>query len=138
MHYYILAVSKNTAHFLEVKNGEVKACDISGMPKNQSDAWEGMERQTEEFQSDSSDVSEVETKAYLQKIAKSLHTLLHEHQLPLVFAGAVELYGIYKHLDTSGRLLEKYVQGSPDHMDGKELVQHADPIVKEAADKTRD
>lgn len=135
MHYYILTVSKNRAHFLEVKNNEVKACDIPGMPKTQAEAWEGMELQTEEFQSNAKDDSEKETTLYLQKIAKSLHTLLHEHHLPLVFAGVEELYGMYKHLDTSGRLLERYIAGSPEHMDGKELVEKANPIVQEAVDK---
>jgi hypothetical protein len=135
MQYYILAVSKNNAHFLEVKNGDINACDISGMPKNQGEAWEGMERQTEEFQSNTSDDSETETKIYVQKIAKSLHTLLHEHHLPLVFTGVEELYGMYKHFDTSGRLLENYIKGSPEHMDGKMLMEHADPIVKESVEK---
>ncbi len=135
MHYYILTVSKNRAHFLEVKNNEVKACDIPGMPKTQAEAWEGMETQNEEFQSNAKDDSEVETKMYLQKIAKSLHTLLHEHHLPLVFAGVEELHGLYKHLDTSGRLLEKFIAGNPEHMDGKQLVEHANPIVQEAVDK---
>jgi hypothetical protein len=116
MQYYILAVSKNNAHFLEVKNGDINACDISGMPKNQGEAWEGMERQTEEFQSNTSDDSD-------------------EHHLPLVFAGVEELYGMYKHFDTSGRLLENYIKGSPEHMDGKMLMEHADPIVKESVEK---
>lgn len=135
MHYYILALSRNRAHFLEVKNAEIEALPIAGMPANVEDAWAGMEEQTEEFQSNTKDDAEVETKLYLQKIAKSLHTFLHEQQLPLVFAGVEELYGLYKHLDTSGRLLEDYVKGNPDHMEAEELLKHADPIVKAAADK---
>ncbi len=135
MHYYILALSRNRAHFLEVNNAEIEAIQIPGMPGNQGEAWEGMTLQTEEFQSNAKDDAEVETKVYVQKVAKSLHTYLQEHHLPFVFAGVEELYGMYKHMDTSGRLLEKYVKGNPDHMEAEELLKHAEPIVKEAAEK---
>ena len=137
MHYYILAVSRNVAHFLEAKNGEVHAMDIPDMPHSQADAWAGMDNKENSVLSNTKDDTELETKVYLQKIAKSLHTFLHEQQLPLVFVGVSELHGMYKHLDTSGRLLEAFAHGNPDHMQGEEILKHTDPIVKEAADKRK-
>lgn len=149
MHYYILAVSRNSAHFLEVNNAEVEAHDIAGMPHSLEEAWAGTEHTEESQQMHSTgngrvafhgqgnvkDDKEGETKIYLQKIAKSLHTLLHEQDAPLVFAGVEELYGLYKHLDTSGRLLEGFIHGNPDRLDGEELVKHAEPLIREAMDK---
>lgn len=134
MQYYILAVSKNHAHFLQVQHGEVEAVDIPGMPHSQEEAWQGMEASNESFQAHEND-SDVETKTYLQKIAKSLHAFLQEHHAPLIFAGVEELYGLYKGLDTSGKLLEEYIKGSPDQMDGKKLIDHAEPIIKAATEK---
>lgn len=149
MHYFILAVSRNTAHFLEVNGTEIEARDISGMPHSVEEAWAGTEH-TEESQqvhstgngtaafhgqSNAKDDNEMETKTYLQKIAKSLHAFLHEQHAPLVFAGVEELFGLYKHLDTSGRLLDGFIHGNPDQMDGKQLVEHAQPIIQEAMDK---
>ncbi|UPA23068.1 hypothetical protein K8942_02535 [Candidatus Peribacteria bacterium] len=149
MHYFILALSRNTAHFMEVTGTTIESREISGMPHSVAEAWAGMERMEENQQSHSSgngmsafhgqggakDENEVETKAYVQKIAKSLHAFLHEQHAPLVFAGVEELYGIYKQVDTSGRLLEEYIHGNPDHMQGEDLVTHAEPIVKAAAEK---
>lgn len=149
MHYYILALSRNTAHFMEVTGTTIESRDMNGMPGSVAEAWAGMERMEENQQSHSSgngttafhgqggakDLNEIETKAYVLKIAKSLHAFLHEQHAPLVFAGVEELYGMYKSLDTSGRLLEDYIQGNPDHMQGEDLVKAAEPIVKAAAEK---
>ena len=137
MHYYILAVSRNVAHFLEVKNGEVKAMDIPGLVHSQAEAWEGMTNKENSVLSNTKDDTEMETEVYLHKIAKSLHTFLHEQHAPLVFVGVEELHGMYKHLDTSGRLLEKFVHGNPDRMDAKELLKDTDPIVQEYANKRK-
>ncbi len=149
MHYYILAVSRNTAHFLEVNNTEVEARDIPGMPHSLEEAWAGTEH-TEESQQvhstgngtvafhgqgNAKDDKEVETKVYLQKIAKSLHAFLVEQHAPLVFAGVEELHGLYRHLDTSGRLLDGFIRGNPDQLDGEELIKHAEPLIREAMDK---
>lgn len=151
LHYYVLAVSKNNAHFLEVNGSEVTAKDIAGMPRSLAEAWEGTEHTDESLtfhstgngnvafsgHSNAKDDAEIEAKVYMQKIAKSLHTILHEQQLPLVFAGVEELYGMYRHLDTSGRLLDGYIHGSPEQMDAEEILKKAEPIVREAAGKKR-
>jgi hypothetical protein len=149
LHYYVLAVSKKSAHFLEVKGSGIEAKDIAGMPHSLEEAWQGMERDEESIQAHSAggghdafhgqggakDVAEMEATVYLQKIAKSLHTILHEQHQPLVFAGVEELFGMYRKLDSSGRLLDGFVHGSSDRMDAEKLITKAEPIVREAAEK---
>ncbi|HVW67282.1 MAG TPA: hypothetical protein VHA78_06190 [Candidatus Peribacteraceae bacterium] len=151
LHYYVLAVSKNSAHFLEVNGSEITAKDIPGMPHSLAEAWEGTEHTDESLSfhstgngtvafsghSNAKDDAEIEAKVYLQKIAKSLHTLLHEQKLPLVFAGVEELFGIYRSVDASGRLLDSFVHGNPEQMEAEELLKKAEPIVQEAAGKKR-
>ncbi len=145
MHYYLLTLSKNRACLLEVNGDTVHEKKIDGMPVDQADAWKGMEHQEKSLQFHSAgggnamfhgqggakDESEVEMEGYVHKVAKSLHTMLHGRHVPLVFAGVSELHGVFKKFDTSGCLLDAYVKGNADEMDGKELRTHADPIVKE-------
>ncbi len=151
LHYYLLAVSKNSAHFLEVRDGEIEAIEIPNMPKSVEDAWAGMERDEQSLQTHSSgggtaafhgqggakDEKEVEVTVYLQKIAKSLHTFLHEQHAPMIFVGVQELFGIYHKLDTSGRLLSSFIHGSPEHIEAEELLAKADPIIREDANAFR-
>lgn len=147
-HYYILAVSKQHAHLLEVSDAEASFKEVTDMPSSLADAWKGMEHNDESLQfhsvgggaasfhgqGNAKDDEEMELKVYLQKIAKSLHTFLHEQHSPLVFAGVEELHGLYQHLDTSGKLLSAYIRGNPDRMDAKEILEKAEPIVRAALD----
>lgn len=151
LHYYILAVSKNHAHFVEAKDGELEAIKIPGMPHSFAEANAGDDKKEESQQmhstgggnaafhgsSNAKDNNEEESTDYLRKIAKSLHAFLDQHRLPVVFAGVDELHGIYKNLDASNRMLPEFVRGNPDHMDAEELLKHADPIVQAAADSKR-
>lgn len=151
LHYYILAVSRNHAHFLEVKDGELEALNIPGMPGSLAEAWAGTEHTDESLQSHSAgnghamfhgqanakDDKEMEVTTYLRKISKSLHPFLEEHRLPMVFAGVDELHGIYSKLPSTSRMLSEFVRGNPDHMEAEELLGHADPIVQEAANRRK-
>lgn len=146
LHYYVLAISAKSAHFLEVEDGELEAKEIPDMPRSIEEAWAGMEHTGESLSfhstgngsvgfsghSNAKDDKENELMVYLQKIAKSLHTLLHEHDVPLVFAGVAELHGIYKSLDTSGKLLEDFIKGNPDRLEAKAMMDKAEPIVTAA------
>jgi len=145
MHYYILAVSKKSVRFLEVLNGNISQKEVEGMPKSIDEAWEGMERQEKSLQFHSTgggtagfhgqggakDVEEQEEDRFIKKIAKSLHTFLHEQHDPLIFAGVEEEFGMFRKFDESGKLLNAYIQGSPDQLKGEELVQRAEPLVHE-------
>lgn len=146
-HYFILAVSKKRAAFFEVKGRSVLERAIDGMPLSVEDAFKGMEHTdhqlnfhstgngTAAFHGDGGekDQQEIEMTVYLKGIAKSLHTLLHESKLPLVFAGVTEEYGIYKKYDESGMLLDGFIKGNPDMTMKEELLAKASPIVAEHA-----
>lgn len=149
MHYYILAVSKNKSRFFEVKDGDISEKSIDGMPGSVDAAWEGMERQDKSLQFHSSgggtamfhgqggakDTETTETEVYLHKIAKSIHTLVHEQHAPVVFAGVEELFGHYRALDTSGMLQDEYIRGNPDDLRLEELLESSKPIVEKVIGK---
>ncbi len=144
MHYFILAVSKNRAQLLEITGDKVLPRAVEGMPVSMADAWKGMERSEQSLQFHSSgsgtaafhgsggvsDLVEKEEDQYVHSLAQSLHALLHEQHDPLVFAGVTELYGMFKKFDSSGKLLDDYIQGSPDQLNGEDLKTRADEIVK--------
>jgi len=143
MQYYILAVSKNHTQLFSVNGDSITPQPIDGMPTSLADAWKGMERDERSAgthstgsgmgsvhgQVGASDVNEQEEDRFIHAVAKSVHTLIHNQPHPLVFAGVAEEFGMFRKFDTSGRLLDEYVQGSPDQMDMLELKQKADPIV---------
>lgn len=145
MHYFILAVSKNHAQLFEVNNDAISPRGVDGMPSNMQDAWKGMERHDKSLQFHStggntagfhgqggaSDTQEQEENVYLHTIAKSVHTLVHEARVPLVFAGVEEQYGMFKKFDQSGTLLDAYIRGSSEHATMEDLKAKADPIVHE-------
>lgn len=144
-HYFVLAVSKKKAALFEVKGRYVESRGIDGMPNSLEDAWKGMEHTDKQLNFHSTgngtamfhgdggekDQKEIEATVYLQAIAKSLHTLLHEAKLPLVFAGVTEEYGIYKKFDESGCLLDAYIKGNPDMTTKEELLAKSLPLVEE-------
>lgn len=144
MHYFILAASKNHSKLFEVNGDTVAPHSIEGMPSSMADAWKGMERQEQSMQSHSAghghamtsgqggakDVMEQEEDKYMHDLAHSLHTFLHNQHAPLVFFGVEEEYGMFKKFDQSGKLIEEYVHGSPDHLTLEQMKEKADPIVK--------
>jgi hypothetical protein len=144
MQYFIIAVSKNHAQLFQVTSEGITPLAVEGMPANMSEAWAGMERHEQSIQSHSSgggtsmlhgqggakDVEEQEEDEYLRKIAKGVHSVVHTARLPLVFAGTVEEYGMFKKFDQSDMLLEDYIKGSAQQMPMEELKQKADEIVK--------
>lgn len=144
MQYFILAVSKGHAQLFQVAGKSITPLAVEGMPENIGEAWAGMERHEKSLQSHSAgngnammhgqggakDTEEQEEDIYLHKIAKSVHDIAHGARLPLVFAGTVEEYGMFKKFDKSGALLEDYVKGSAEHMPMEELKEKADEIVK--------
>jgi hypothetical protein len=144
MHYFILSLSKNRAQLFEVTGTHILPYGVEGMPTSMADAWKGTERHEQSIQSHSSgdgnvmmhgqggakDTQEQEEDVYIHAVAKSLHTVLHNQHDPLVFFGVEEEYGMFKKFDQSGRLLEDYVRGNPDHLTLEELKEKADPIVR--------
>lgn len=131
MQYFILASSKNRSQLFEVIDDVIQPHAIQGMPRSIADAWRGMERESGDHnQRNANDVTEQEENEYLHSIAKSLHEFLHGHGAPLVFAGVEEAYGMFKKFDQSGCLLERHIQGSPDHLTMEELKAKADPIAR--------
>lgn len=143
MKYYILAVSKNHTQFFSVDGDSIAPHAVEGMPASMADAWAGMERHEQSVQRHSmgngntgfhgqggaKDVTEQEEDRYMHAIAKSVHTLVHEQHLPLVFAGVAEQFGMFRSFDASGHLLDEYIQGSPDQLSMEDLKTKADPIV---------
>lgn len=133
MHYFILAASKNHSKLFEVKSNTVSPHSIEGMPASMADSWVGMERQDHMMngQGAASDVEEQEEDKFMHDLAHSLHTFLHNQHAPLIFFGVEEEYGMFKKFDQSGKLIEEYVHGSPDHLTLEQMKEKADPIVQE-------
>lgn len=143
-HYFVLAVSKKKATLFEVNGRNIEARAVDGMPLSVEDAFAGMEHTerkvnfhstgngTAAFHGDGGekDQQEIEMTVYLKSVAKSLHTMLHEKAVPLVFAGVTEEYGIYKKFDESDCLLDEYIKGNPDMTMKQELLKKSYPIVE--------
>ncbi len=144
MHYFVLAMSKKKATLFEVKGRSIMAREVDGMPSSVEDAFKGMEhtdRQvnfhstgngTAAFHGDGGekDQQEIEMTVYIKAVANSMHTLLHESKLPLVFAGVTEEYGIFKKFDQSGMLLDEFIKGNPDMTMKEDLLERSRPIAE--------
>ncbi len=150
--YFLLTVSKKAAHFYAVTNDRIEEREVEGMPRSMEEAWAGMERQEKSLQTHSTqrgetglhghggakDVEEQEEDRYMQELAKSLHTLLREERLPLVFAGVTELFGMFRAFDKSDCLLDRSVGGSPDATTLEDMKEKADAIAAEHLEGQRE
>lgn len=131
MHYFILSLNKHHSQLFEVTGDRIEPRGVDAMPTSLADAWKGLEREDGSHnQLNANDVAEQEEDAYIRMAAKSLHTLLHSQHDPLIFAGVAEAHGMFKKFDTSGRLLEEFIQGSTEHTPMEELKAKADPIAR--------
>lgn len=150
--YFILAVSKKKASLYEVNGRSVEERAVDGMPASLEDAWKGMEHTEKNLQFHSTgngtvafhghggakDQQDVEAEVYFKSVAKSIHTLIHETKIPLVFAGVEEAYGLFKKFDETGMLLEEYVRGNPDTTEKEDLREQSLPIVAKESTKHRE
>lgn len=151
MQYFIVSASKNHAQLYEVRDDRILPRGVDGMPTSMAEAWQGMERQEKSIQfygggpgaannpvfhgtgGGAKETEKQEEEEYYHKLAKSMHTILHEARAPVVFAGVPAAYGLFKKYDMSGYLLDAYIHGSPDRLSPQELKEKADEIVRAAA-----
>jgi hypothetical protein len=66
---------------------------------------------------------------YFRQIDRGLHEVLREERAPLVLAAVDYLVPIYREANTYPHLLEKWVEGNPDHITAKELHDRAWALV---------
>ena len=66
---------------------------------------------------------------FLKEVEKGVTSILRMENLPLILAGVEYEMGLYRKENTYQRLLEKGINGAPDHVALRTLHQHAMGIV---------
>jgi hypothetical protein len=69
---------------------------------------------------------------FIRVIDRALNRMLKDKSIPLVLACIACSQAVYREINSYPRLLDAYVQGSPDHWDNRELWQRSWPLVEQA------
>lgn len=135
-HYAVLAVSQNSARFIDVHGDTAEVVAVREMPVMMDGTsgahTSGMGQEQFHGKTAPGDNRESELTVYLLRIQHALEHALHKQYLPIVFAGVQELFGLYRKIDKSGFLSAEYIKGSPDRLSPGELAALARPIAGQA------
>jgi hypothetical protein len=71
---------------------------------------------------------------YLREVDREVGRALENKNAPLVFAGDVSLFPLYKQANSSPSLVESFIRGNPDELSSTELHAQAWPLVEEQLD----
>lgn len=146
MTFLLLILSKHQVRLFSVRGEEVQALSPTDLPASMKDAWEGMERHEQSLQFHSGagggghavfhgqggakDVESQEEEHFLHRVYKAIRPLMHDEQLPLVFAGVEHAYGLLRTFDDTGLLVEEYVHGNHDDVPAEEIIEKAMPLAR--------
>lgn len=153
--FYILTLSINKTRLFSGTRDQIDEVDLGNIPTSMKQAlWmDDPEKHTEFhtgasspgrggkrqaiFHGHGSKSSEEKTnlRRYFQYVDRGLNELLEDRSIPMVLAGVEYLLPIYHQVNSYDGLLDKGIEGNPDELDEKTLLEHAweivEPIFKE-------
>ena len=74
---------------------------------------------------------------YFRQIDEGLGDILHGEKAPLVVAGVDYLLDLYREVNSYHRIMDRDVEGNPEHLSEEELHERAWPIVEEVLERER-
>lgn len=157
--FFVLAFSQNAVRLLQGTRFGVSEVDLQGVPRNLAEALlthdkdEMLTFHTRPAGGLGSwgaiysghgvgiDDKKDDILRYFQKVAHGLHPLLKDEQAPLVLAGVDYLLPLYRKASAYPHLLEKEIEGNPDHLSNQELHDKAwrlvQPLFQQVQNKAR-
>ncbi|MFW6180326.1 MAG: hypothetical protein ACOC8N_01160 [Spirochaetota bacterium] len=155
--FYLLAVSLKQARFFQGTREGLRQLEPAGMPRGMEEVlkYEDIEKQLQwhtratppgrgerpaMFHGIAEWKDEVKARVlqYLRKVDQALHGVLREESAPLIFAGVTPLFALYREANTYHHLVDRFVEGNPDHLRPHELLQRVEPVVREHAEMRRE
>jgi hypothetical protein len=152
--FYLVALSLKQTWFFQGTREGLRQLELENMPKGMEEALQYTEIEKQlQFHTRSAPPGRGERPAmfhgigewkddvkayvfqYLRKVDQALHHVLREETAPLIFAGVSSLFPLYREANTYQHLVEKIVEGNPDHLQAHQLLERASPIVEEHASK---
>lgn len=145
--FYVLAVSQNSVRLFQGTRFTLSPVDLKGVPRNFAEALlthdkdEVLTFHTRPTSGGSwgaifeghgvgIDDKKDDLLRYFQRIDRALHLLFREERAPLLVATVDYLQPIYREASTYPHLLEKGIDGNPDHLSEKDLHARAWAIVE--------
>jgi len=155
--FYVLALSQHEIRLLQGTRFSVAEVDLSDVPESLEEAmrWDDPERQLQWHSQTgqradtvrramfhghgfaSADDPKDYIRQYFRQIDEGLADILHGEKAPLVVAGVDYVLDLYREVNSYHRIMDKDVEGSPEHLTEDELHERAWPIVEEVLEKER-
>jgi hypothetical protein len=147
--YFVLAVSQNQARLYKGSHRELWELEVASLPANLKQALNyqqpegsfqfhsgqpalpGKEGLVYHSQAGGVDEAKEELTAYFRSIDRALVPYLkaQEPPLPLVFCGVGSLFPLYREVNSYPQLVDRPVEGNPDHWTHAELMARISPAV---------
>jgi hypothetical protein len=146
-HFYILAVSMETLRFFRSTRHSIEEVDLGDVPKSLGEATRYDDYQKKNLQRHPTSRAGVggrtmqhghgpgdedlkeEIKRYFQAVDAGVCRLLNVDGAPLVVAAVDYLIPMYRHVTGYRNVVEKGIEGSPDQLSARQLLERARPIV---------
>ncbi len=148
--FYVLALSQNGVRLLQGTPQTVSEVDLKGVPRNLAEAL--LAHDSDEPLTFHSrpvggigswgaifsghgvgiDDEKDDLLRYFQKIDRGLHPILRQERAPLVLAAVPYFIPIYRKASAYPHLVERAIEGNPDHLSSQELHDRAWSLVRPA------
>jgi hypothetical protein len=149
-HFYVLALSQKQVRLLEGSLFSIDELNLEDIPTSLHEAlwFDDPEKQLQfhtgsvtpsqagahpaayHGQGVSEDDAKTDLLRFFQRIDAGLMEMLNDEQAPLVLAGVDYLIPIYQQANSYPFLIEKSIEGNPDHLDAEEIHGQAWKIVE--------
>jgi len=159
-HFYILAVSMETFRFFRSTRHSIEELDLSDVPKSLAEATRYDDYQKKNLQRHPTSRAGVggrtmqhghgpgdedlkdEIRRYFQAVDAGVCRLLSVDGAPLVVAAVDYLITMYRHVTDYRNMVAKGIEGSPDQLTPRQLLERSrpivDPIFREPVHRARD
>ncbi len=149
--FYILALSKNEVRMFKASKQMVKRIDLKGAPRSMLDMQVDDDQRTNllirtsnikggtsqlvynnvtQGQGNENDYEKNELARYFRAIDECLNKLNKKEKIPLVLAGVEYLIPIFKEISKYPNILDEFIKGNPEILDGEDLQKMAWKIIE--------
>ncbi|HPJ13037.1 MAG TPA: hypothetical protein PLV00_06610 [Caldisericia bacterium] len=144
--FYILAFSPSLVRFYQCNRDQIEEIEVPDMPRDFKSAFGSSDNESHlhyHFMGSggkgdqtsvihgSGEVQEKDIlKQYFRKIDQALHKALRDSREPLILASTETNVALYREINSYPHVFENSINGSPDEVEAKELLQKGFPLIR--------
>jgi hypothetical protein len=150
--FYLLALSEQQVRLFRGSGYGIRELELTGVPRSMKEAFQYDEpEQQQQWHTRTSqagmpkaamrqamfhghggavDIAKTDRDRFIHLVDRKLNRILTDKNIPLVLASVDYSLATYASINSYPRLLDRHVQGNPDHLEEQELWRRAWPVVE--------